>query len=220
MGLGGVADADPRFRNAPFPPPQFTEWGAAESRRLASPITPGECNPWSPVMFMGGSGLFPIQILQGPNVIVIHHEAITQPRRIYTDGRAHPATEELLPSFLGHSIGRWEGDTLVVDTIGTNGRARPINGYVSGAVTSGVDTAPRLPASEQLHVTERIRLVGDGQYLEDEITVDDPKTYLRPWTVKRYWQRRSDIDLQEYACTDNRRRDAEGQEDPGAPPGP
>jgi len=220
MGLGGVADADPRFRNAPFPSPQFTEWGAAESRRLASPITPGECNPWSPVMFMGGSGLFPIQILQGPNVIVIHHEAITQPRRIYTDGRAHPATEELLPSFLGHSIGRWEGDTLVVDTIGTNGRARPINGYVSGAVTSGVDTAPRLPASEQLHVTERIRLVGDGQYLEDEITVDDPKTYLKPWTVKRYWQRRSDIDLQEYACTDNRRRDAEGQEDPGAPPGP
>jgi hypothetical protein len=46
----------------------------------------------------------------------------------------------------------------VVDTIGTNGRARPINGYVAGAVTSGVDTAPRLPASDQLHVTERIRL--------------------------------------------------------------
>jgi hypothetical protein len=83
MGLGGVADADPRFRNIPFPDPQFTEWGAAESRRLASPITPGECNPWSPVMFMGGGGLFPIQILQGPNVIVIHHEAVTQPRRIY-----------------------------------------------------------------------------------------------------------------------------------------
>ena len=80
------------------------------------------------------------------------------------------------PSFLGHSIGRWEGDTLVVDTIGTNGRAWPINGYVSGAVTSGVDTAPRLPASDQLHVTERIRLAGGGQYLENEITVDDPKT--------------------------------------------
>ena len=212
MGLGGVTDADPRFRNTPFPSPQFTEWGAAESRRLASPITPGECNPWSPVMFMGGGGLFPIQILQGPNVIVIHHEAVTQPRRIYMDGRAHPASDELLPSFLGHSIGRWEGDTLVVDTTGTNGRARPINGYVAGAVTSGVDTAPRLPASDQLHVTERIRLAGDGQYLENEITVDDPKTYLKPWTVKRYFQRRPDIDLQEYACTDNSRRDAEGQE--------
>jgi len=218
MGLNGVADADPRFRNTPNPTaPDFTEWGAAESTRLASPITPGECNPWTPVGFMGSSGLFPIQILQGPNVIVIHHEAITQPRRIYMDGRAHPESDDLLPTFLGHSIGSWEGDTLVVDTVGTNGRARPINGYVSGAVSSGVATTPRLPASDQLHVVERIRLVGDGQYLEDEITVDDPKTYRSPWTVTRYWQRRPDIDMQEYACTDNRRRDAEGQDDTGAP---
>ena len=218
MGMGGVTDADPRFRNTPYPAePDFTEWGAAESKRLASPITPGECNPWPSVMFMGGSGLFPIQILQGPNLIVIHHEAITQPRRIYMDGRGHPAPDDLLPTFIGHAIGRWEGDTLVVDTVGTNGRARPLNGYVSGAVTSGVDTAPRLPGSEQLHVSERIRLVGGGQYLEDVITVEDPKVYRKPWTVTRYWQRRPDIDLQEYACTDNRRRDAEGQETPGAP---
>lgn len=212
MGMGGVTDADPRFRNTPYPAePDFTEWGAAESKRLASPITPGECDPWPSVMFMGGSGLFPIQILQGPNVIVIHHEAITQPRRIYMDGRGHPAPDDMLPTFIGHAIGRWEGDTLAVDTVGTNGRARPLNGYVSGAVTSGVDTAPRLPGSDQLHVTERIRLVGGGQYLEDVITVEDPKTYRKPWTVTRYWQRRPDIDLQEYACTDNRRRDAEGQ---------
>ena len=60
------------------------------------------------------------------------------------DGRRHPPADELLPTFLGHAIGRWDGDTLVVDTIGTNGRARPLNGYVSGAVNSGVDTAPRL----------------------------------------------------------------------------
>ena len=218
MGLGGVAGADPSFRNTPFPAdPDFTEWGAEESRRLASPITPGECNPWSPVGLMGATGLFPIQILQGPNLIVVHHEAITQPRRIYTDGRRHPPNDELLPSFLGHSIGRWEGDTLVVDTVGTNGRARPMNGYVSAAVTSGVDTAPRFPASDQLHLVERIRLVGAGQYLEDVIAIEDPKTYRKPWTLKRYWQRRTDIDLQEYACTDNRRRDAEGQE-VSAPP--
>ncbi len=211
MGLSGVSDADPRFRNTPFPEPDFTEWGAAESKRLASPITPGECNPWPAVMFMNASGLFPLQVLQGPNLIVIHHEAITQPRRIYTDGRRHPAADDLLPSFIGHSIGRWEGDTLVVDTVGTNGRARPLNGYVSGAVTSGVDTAPRLPSSEQLHVIERIRLVGGGQYLEDVITVEDPKVYRKPWTVRRYWQRRPDIDVQEYACNDNSRPDAEGQ---------
>jgi len=217
MGMAGVTDGDPRFRNTPYPAaPDFTDWGAAESKRLASPITPGECNPWAPVTFMGGSGLFPIQILQGPNLIVMHHEAITQPRRIYTDGRPHPPAEDLLPSFLGHSTGRWEGDTLVVDTVGTNGRARPLNGYISGAVNSGVDNAVRLPSSEQLHVVERIRLVGGGQYLEDVISVEDPKVYRTPWSVKRYWQRRPDIDVQEYACVDNSRRDAEGQEK-GAP---
>jgi len=47
--------------------------------------------------------------------------------------------------------------------------------------------------------------------------VEDPKAYRKPWTVTRYWQRRPDIDVQEYACEDNRRRDAEGQEPPGAP---
>jgi hypothetical protein len=84
-------------------------------------------------------------------------------------------------------------------------------------VNSGVDNAVRLPSSDQLHVVERIRLVGGGQYLEDVIAVEDPKVYRTPWTVKRYWQRRPDIDVQEYACVDNSRRDAEGQENPGAP---
>jgi hypothetical protein len=208
----GFGDENPDFRNTPYPsPPDFTEWGAAESKRLATSITPGECNPWPPAMFMAGSNLFPIQILQGPNVIVIHYEAVTQPRRIYVDGRSHPPSDELLPTFLGHSIGRWEGDTLVVDTVGTNGRARPINGYISGSVISGPNNAPRLPGSDQLHFMERIRLVGGGDYLEDTMTIDDPKTYRKPWTVSRYWQRRPDIDMQEYACTDNSRPDAEGQ---------
>ena len=67
-------------------------------------------------------------------------------------------------------------------------------------------------------MVERIRLVGGGQYLENVITVEDPKTYRKPWTVTRYWQRRPDIDIQEYACTDNSRRDAEGQEGAGTPP--
>ena len=212
MGLGGVQDADPRFRNTPYPTaPEFTPWGAEQSRKEGTALTPGECNPWSPMGFMGATGLFPIQILQGPNLIVIHHEAIVQPRRIFTDGRKHPPTDETIPTFLGHSIAHWEGQTLVIDTVGTNGRARPMNGYVSGAVNSGVDTTPRLPASDQAHFVERLRLVGEGKYLEDEITVDDAKTYRKPWSVKHYWQRRPDIDLQEYVCDDNRRPEDEGQ---------
>ena len=213
----GFGNANPSFRNTPYPAaPDFTEWGAAESKRLATSITPGECNPWPSAMMMSGSDLFPIQILQGPNVIAVHYEAATQPRRIYIDGRSHPKEDELLRTFMGHSIGRWDGDTLVVDTVGTNGRARPINGYISGSVISGPNNSPRLPGSDQLHLTERIRLVGGGDYLEDTMTVDDPKTYRKPWTVTRYWQRRPDIDVQEYACTDNRRPDAEGQGDQAA----
>lgn len=212
MGLTGAEGADPRFGNTPYPTvPGFTAWGAEQSRKEGTALTPGECNPWSPMGFMGATGLFPIQILQGPNLIVIHHEAIVQPRRVYTDGRKHPPADETIPTFLGHSIAHWEGQVLVIDTTETNGRARPMNGYVSGAVNSGVDTTPRLPASDQAHFTERLRLVGGGKYLEDEITVDDPKVYLKPWSVKHYWQRRSDIDLQEYVCDDNRRPEDEGQ---------
>ena len=210
MGLGGVQGVDPLYRNVPYAPtPEFTPWGLEESKRQSSATTPGECDVWGPVMFMSATGLFPIQILQGPNVIVIHLEATIQPRRIYMDGRGHPPDFD--PTFLGHSIGHWEGDTLVVDTVGTNGKARPMNGYVSGAVGSGVETAPRLPASEKLHVVERIRVVGGGVYLEDAITIEDPKADLKPVSGKRYWQRRPDIDMQEYVCDGNRRQDDEGQ---------
>ncbi len=91
-----------------------------------------------------------------------------------------------------------------------NGRGRPLNGYLSGSVSSKVDTTPRLLVSDQLHLVERIRLLGGGQFLEDEITINDPKTYKHPFTVRHYWQRRPDLELLEYYCADNRRPDAEG----------
>jgi hypothetical protein len=187
MGLGGAADVDPRFRNIPFPDPQFTEWGAAESRRLASPITPGECNPWSPVMFMGGGGLFPIQILQGPNVIVIHHEAVTQPRRIYMDGRAHPAPDELLPSFLGHSIGRWEGDTLAIETR-----------YFAATSAERMSPSSLFLVSPETIVVERIKRVSDDE-LSYAFTVEDPTYYTQPWKGETRLHR-STARMLEYAC--------------------
>ena len=140
--------------------------------------------------------------------LVLLYEPSPVPRRIYSDGRKHP--EDLDPTWLGHSVGRWDGETLVVDTVGTNGRGRPLNGYVAAAVNSKTDNAPRLPVSDRLHLVERIRLVGRGEYLEDEITIDDPKTYTRPFTVKHYWQRRPDLEVLEYFCADNRRPEAEG----------
>jgi hypothetical protein len=75
-----------------------------------------------------------VQILQGPNQIVILNEWQPVPRRIYMDGRDHPP--DLDATWEGHSIGHWEGDVLVVDTAGLNGRARPLNGYVANAVNA------------------------------------------------------------------------------------
>jgi len=130
------------------------------------------------------------------------------PRRIYMDGRAHPKDLDL--TWEGHSVGHWEGDTLVVDTIGVNGKARPLNGYVAGTVyaTPG-DHAPRLPISEQMHMVERIRLVGNGGYLEDRITVTDPKTYTGSFSKTAYFNRRPDLEYLEYVCTDNPRPEGE-----------
>ena len=206
----------PEFKNKPnTPAPEFTAWGAAKSKeegRLGVELpTPGACEPVNPVQFVGG-GLFPNQILQGHNQIVLMNEWVAVPRRIYTDGRPHPPAEDMLPSWEGHSIGHWEGDTLVVDTVGLNGRTRPLNGYFANAVSATPASlkVPRLPSSDQMHLVERIRLVGNGNILEVTRTITDPKAYLRPFSNTAYLERRPDLDVQEYYCSDNERRKDEG----------
>lgn len=224
IGIGpGRPDLDPRYRNKPpTPTPEFTKWGAEESRKLGrlgtETGTPGACQPINPVSFMAANGLFPLQILQASNQIVMLNEWVAVPRRIYMDGRGHPS--DLDPTWMGHSIGHWEGEVLVIDTVGLNGRARPLNGYAANAVsaTKASVLEPRLPASEQMHVVERLRLVGDGNLLEVSSTVTDPKTYLHPFTITGYLERRPDIDVQEYYCADNLRAEDEGHPAAGATP--
>jgi hypothetical protein len=208
LGTNNLPDVDPRYRPTPWPALELTAWGAAESKRLTTPETPDSCMPYGPMAHMSATSLFPLEIVKNAKGILIMFEPSSVPRRVYMDGRKHP--EELDPTWLGDSIGHWDGETLVVDTVGTNGRGRPLNGYVAGAVYSKTDTAPRLPVSDQLHMVERIRVVGGGEYLEDEITVTDLKTYTRSFTVKHYWQRRDDLDLLEYVCADNPRPADEG----------
>ena len=192
------------WSNTPWPSqPPFTEWGAAESRRLADIRNVVPCQPGGPIFVMWELGLFPIQILEAPDQIVIQAENVALPRRIYMDGRGHP--DDLEPTWMGHSIGRWDGEVLVVDTIGTNGRTRAINGVGSNAQASSEDRNPRLPVSDQLHLVERLRLVADGEMLEDEMTITDPKIYTAPFTVRHYWQRRPDLDVMEYYCGDSPR---------------
>ena len=196
----------PPWSNTLWPAdPPFTPWGAAESSRLAQIENVVPCQPGGPIFAMWELGLFPIEILEAPGRLVIKPENIALPRRIYLDGRGHPPSDELEPTWMGHSIGRWEGDVLVVDTIGTNGRTRGMNGVGSNARVSLDDAKPRLPVSDQLHLVERLRLVADGEILEDQMTITDPKAYTAPLVVTHYWQRRPDVDVLEYFCGDRPR---------------
>jgi hypothetical protein len=142
------------WQNTPWPrTPPFTAWGAAESARLADHGNLAACSPGGPVYHMWEIGLFPLQFLEAPDQMVILREASGMPRRIYTDDRGHP--DDLEPTWMGHSIGSWEDDTLVVDTVGTNGKARAANGVGSNAQVSNTDDDPRLEPVVLKHYFQR-----------------------------------------------------------------
>ena len=107
-------------------------------------------------------------------------------RQIHTDGRDHP--KDLLPTWLGDSIGKWDGDTLVVDTVGFNDK-------------TWIDNTG-LPHSDALHLVERLRRVSHD-VLQLDITVDDPKAYTKPWSVQRVFDLKPDWEIGELICEDN-----------------
>jgi len=106
-------------------------------------------------------------------------------RQIFLDRRAHPS--DLDPSWMGDSIGHWEGGTLVVDTVGLNEK-------------SWLDPVGH-PHSDALHVVERIRRI-DRDTLQDDLTFDDPKAYTKPWTGRQIFTRKPTWRLMEYVCED------------------
>jgi hypothetical protein len=130
----------------------------------------------------------PWKIIQLPKQIVILYEAFTQYRQIFMDGRPLPLDPN--PTWLGYSIGRWDGDTLVVETSGFNG-------------LFWLDQIGH-PASDALHVTERYRRKDFG-HLELQITIDDPKAYTKPWTVTEDPHLNPDTELLEFVCNENNR---------------
>jgi hypothetical protein len=116
-------------------------------------------------------------------------------RHIYTDGRSHPPKDELWPTLMGDSVGHWEGDTLVVDTIGT--RKRLYTGELSGFF---------VPMSDQLHFTERIRMVNHDQ-MQIDYTVDDPVALTKPIHAVIVHVRVTDFNrmIEETDCEQNER---------------
>ena len=134
---------------------------------------------------------YPLEILQTPGQVTIIAEWSSQVRRIFTDGRGHPPADELDPTFNGHSIGRWEGDTLVVETVGLRG-------------DNTFDASP-LIHSDKMTVHERIRL-RDPNTLEAVITVKDPEAFTKDWTVTRVYTRGPPgLQIMEYVCNENNR---------------
>jgi hypothetical protein len=131
------------------------------------------------------------RILQTPGEIAILSERTVTYREIFTDGRPLPV--DPLPSWNGYSTGRWEGDTLVVET----------NGFRDGIWLDRNGS----PLTETGKVTERFHRVNFGK-LEIEITVDDPKAYTKPWTVTLNQFLVPDTSLMDYVCLENEKSTA------------
>jgi hypothetical protein len=130
--------------------------------------------------------LFPMQIIQTPTQVIELFEYDHVVRYIYTDGRKHPAG--LKTSYNGHSIGHWEADTLVVDTIGFNGK-------------NWLDRVGH-PESTQMHIVERIRRT-DEKTLQVDLTFDDAKSYTKPWPAQILFKAHPEWEIMEHVCEDN-----------------
>ena len=133
--------------------------------------------------------LFPYEIVQTPaRLVMLFEDDIPSHRTVYLDGRPHPKDPN--PTWMGHSIGHWEGDTLVIDTVGFNDR-------------TWLD-AQGHPHTEKMHVIERLRRPDLG-HLEIEFTIDDPGAYAKPWIIKRVADLDPNDEIGEYVCTEGER---------------
>jgi hypothetical protein len=167
----------------------FTPW-AAELRKQRMAVN-SQDNPDAhclPIGFMQfHTHSQPRKIVQSPNVLVIIYEANSGLRQIFTDGRPRPG-RDADPWWYGYSTGRWEGDTLVVET--------------SGFKDDGWLDVYGAPYTSGARVTERFRRVTYGR-LEIDVTIDDPKAYTRPWTVRVNQRLLPDGELIEFVCNEN-----------------
>jgi hypothetical protein len=187
IGLGPIFGATP-------PPlkPQFVAAYEAEVKRIADATQRGDpiananaqCIPdGMPSMMLA---IFPMEVLQTRGQLTVIQEAFNQVRRIYI-GEDPPAIEDAEPSFYGHSGAKWDGDTLVVDTVGIKETVRYRNA----------------PHSNQMRIHERLRML-DANRFEDQITVTDPVYFSGPWSWTWTYQRKPGYKMYEYVCEDNR----------------
>jgi hypothetical protein len=144
----------------------------------------GQCWPAGLPVIM--TRVWPIAMVQGPTEIFMISGFMNSVRMIYLDGRKHTDPDLVVRSFNGESIGHWEGDTLVVDS----------TGFVDDH--HWIDTG--IPASDALHVVERIKLINNGDTLEIEYTFADPKSWEGEWKSTKRFHRVEDTDITEASC--------------------
>lgn len=191
-GSGGGFDFGPTpgayDASVPYKPEYWAKYRAILARNMAGMITDPVGNCMQPHGMPRQMSAIPFgpYIVVRPDMVMMHWKWLGATRFIFTDGRPHPPADQLMPSFMGHSIGHWEGDTLVVDTVGL---------YPQQYDQSGA------PFSGQIHVVERIRLVSPNT-LRNEITVYDPVMLTGPWRVVRDYTRNLSphLDLQDEYC--------------------
>jgi hypothetical protein len=189
--------ADPRFTPPAASPivlkPQYAKaW--EESRAAATAATQrGEplptngalCVPYG-VPTMMSVAVYPVEFIQTPKQITIVSEAFSEVRRVYL-GKPQLPIDEVPPGYYGRSVGRWEGDTLVVDTVGIRESVQ----------------YQRVPHSDQMRITERIRLVAPN-ILHDQITIEDPVFLEKPIVYTLAYSRLQNYEMVEFVCDNNR----------------
>jgi hypothetical protein len=158
-------------------PPYNPEWEAKyqsmqKERALRPPITV-ECGFYYPGV-MESPWVFEVLITQEETAVIVAGREI---RHILTDGRTHPAEEDQWPTPWGDSVGHWDGQTLVIDTVSVSTGRHPLNPI----------------QSESAHYTERMRLVNKDR-LEDQLTIEDPVAFTHPWTITIPYKRVTNLD--------------------------
>jgi hypothetical protein len=169
-------------------PPPYTP--AAEAKRQEYVARRGIDDPMARCLISGVPRIttrpLPFEIVQMPGRVIILYEAHHAFRIIPTDGRPHPG--DLEPSYLGDSVGHWEGNTLVVDVIGFN-----TNTWLAGVGTIH---------SEKLHVTERYTRDSPDTIVYD-VTIEDPVVFTKPWLQQELFRLRPNERIREYECIEN-----------------
>jgi len=194
----GGRGADPKLAPPPATPlvlkPEYA--GPFEARRKAEaeaaakgePIASDavSCVPYGMPRMMSVA-LYPIEILPTPGQITIVTEAFSEVRRIYMNTPQLPMGD-VPPGYYGRSVGKWDGDTLVVDTIG---------------IKPGVPAYQNMPHGDRMRITERLRLV-TNDILHDTITLDDPEVLEKPVTYTLAYRRLPGYEMVEFVCDNNR----------------